>query len=109
MKLSFYSLAAAAVVVSSVSATLAQSTNPACQRLEAQLASIDRGNADPARADQIRRAEDMVNRQQFEVDRLGAQSRRIGCESSSFFSIFRNPPAPRRGTPRHLRPPRTPL
>ena len=65
---------------------------PACQRLEAQLATLDRGNSDPARADQIRRAEDAVNRQQFEVDRLVAQSRRMGCESSGFFSIFSNPP-----------------
>ena len=39
-----------------------------------------------------RRAEDAVNRQQFEVDRLVAQSRRMGCESSGFFSIFNNPP-----------------
>ena len=71
---------------------LAQSTNPNCQRLEAQLASLDRGNNDPVRADQIRRAEDAVNHQQFEVDRLVAQSRRMGCESSGFFSIFSNPP-----------------
>lgn len=86
-------LAAAAVVaVSSLAAAHAQSANPACQRLETQLATLDRGNADPARADQIRRTEDMVNRQQFEVDRMVAQSRRIGCESSGFFSIFSNPP-----------------
>ena len=65
---------------------------PACQRLEAQLATLNQGNADPARADQIRRTEDMVNRQQLEVDRLVAQSRRIGCQSSGFFSIFSNPP-----------------
>ena len=44
--------------------------------MEAQLASLDRGNDDPARADQIRRTEDAVNRQQFEVDRLVAQGRR---------------------------------
>ena len=69
-----------------------QSSNPACQRLEAQLATLDRGNADPARAEQIRRAEDTVNRQQFEVDRLVAQARRMDCESSGFFSIFSNPP-----------------
>jgi hypothetical protein len=71
---------------------LAQSPNPTCQRLEAQLVSLDRGNSDPARADQIRRVEDAVSRQQFEVDRLVAQSRRMGCESSGFFSIFSNPP-----------------
>jgi hypothetical protein len=80
------------VALLGLAAAHAQSSNPACQRLEAQLATLDRGNADPARADQIRRMEEMVNRQQFEVDRLVAQSRRIGCESSGFFSIFNNPP-----------------
>ena len=83
--------AAVAALASYVSA-LAQSPNPVCHRLETQLAALDRGNSDPARADQIRRAEDAVNRQQFEVDRLVAQSRRMGCESFGFFSIFTNPP-----------------
>jgi len=86
-----FKLVAVTALASCVGA-LAQSQNPACQRLEAQLASLDRGNNDPARADQIRRAEDAVNRQQFEVDRLVAQSRRSGCESSGFFSIFSNAP-----------------
>jgi hypothetical protein len=76
----------------SCACALAQSPNPACQRLEGQLTSLDRGNADPTRADQIRRAEDAANRQQFEVDRLVAQGRRLGCENSGFFSIFSNPP-----------------
>jgi hypothetical protein len=84
--------AAVAIVVSATAAALAQSSNPVCQRLEAQLASLSGGNADPARAEQIRRAEDAVNRQQTEVDRLVAQSRRMNCESSGFFSIFDNPP-----------------
>jgi Protein of unknown function (DUF2865) len=88
-----YRLAAVAFVALPIATAQAQSSNPACQRLEAQLATLDRGNADPARAELIRRAEDTVNRQQFEVDRLVAQSRRIGCESSSFFSIFSNPSA----------------
>ncbi len=88
-----FKLAALAVTtIASCVGAFAQSPNPTCQRLEAQLASLDRGNSDPARADQIRRAEDAVNRQQFEVDRLVAQSRRMGCESSGFFSIFSNPP-----------------
>ncbi|MGB7257272.1 MAG: DUF2865 domain-containing protein [Pseudolabrys sp.] len=87
--------AAGTVALASCAAALAQtqSANPACQRMEAQLASLDRGNDDPARADQIRRTEDAVNRQQFEVDRLVAQGRRLGCESSGFFSIFVNPPS----------------
>src|SRR3974377_443274 len=83
--------AAVAALASYVSA-LAQSPNPVCHRLETQLAALDRGNSDPARASQIRRAEDAVNRQQFEVDRLVAQSRRMGCERFGFFSIFTNPP-----------------
>lgn len=70
----------------------APAPTPTCQALEAQLAALDRGNSDPGRAEQIRRAEDAVNRQQYEVDRLVSQSRRMGCESSSFFSIFSNPP-----------------
>ncbi len=81
-----------ATTLASCVGALAQSTNPNCQRLEAQLASLDRGNNDPVRADQIRHAEDAVHRQQFEVDRLVAQSRRMGCENSGFFSIFNNPP-----------------
>ena len=47
----------------------APSASPTCQRLEAQLTAIDRGNGDPARADRIKRAEDALNRQQNEVDR----------------------------------------
>ncbi|MBI5131105.1 MAG: DUF2865 domain-containing protein [Rhodopseudomonas palustris] len=62
--------------------------NPVCPRLEAQLASIDRGGADPARADQIRRYEDSVNRQQAELDRVTMQAKRMGCDSSGFFSLF---------------------
>lgn len=83
---------AAAVLLSATTAALAQASNPVCQRLETQLASLNSGNTDPARAEQIRRAEDSVNRQQAEVDRLVAQGRRMGCESSGFFSIFDNPP-----------------
>ena len=69
--------AAAVMALAGLATAHAQSSNPVCQLLEAQLASLDRGNADPARADQIRRTEEMVNRQQYEVDRIVAQSRRI--------------------------------
>ncbi len=84
--------AAAAALLLSATATFAQAPNPVCQRLEAQLASLNNGSADPARAEQIRRTEDAINRQQAEVDRNVAQSRRLGCESSGLFSIFDNPP-----------------
>jgi hypothetical protein len=83
---------AAAIALSPGAAALAQSQNPACQRLEAQLTALDRGNNDPTRADQIRRADDAVNRQQFEVDKLVSQARRMGCGNIGFFSIFMNPP-----------------
>lgn len=75
------------------SLAMAQSQNPACQRLEAQLAALDRGNDDPARAERIQAAEDAVNRQQFEVDQIVARSRRSNCDSGGFFSIFNPQPA----------------
>lgn len=91
--------AAAAILLSSAAVALAQqppgqpgAASPTCQRLVGQLGALDRGNEDPTRAGQIRQAEDAVNRQQFAVDKLVSQSRRMGCESSGFFSIFSNPP-----------------
>jgi hypothetical protein len=62
--------------------------NPICQRLEGQLAAIDRGGGDPARADQVRRYEEAATRQQNELDRVSAQAKRLGCDSSGFFSLF---------------------
>jgi hypothetical protein len=61
--------------------------NPLCQRLEGQLALIDRGG-DPGKADQIRRYEDSAAKQQGELDRVTAQAKRMGCDSSGFFSLF---------------------
>jgi hypothetical protein len=100
---------AALFALASFTGALAQSPNPACQQLEAQLTSLDRGNSDPARADQIRRAEDAVNRQQYEVDRLVSQGRQMGCESSGFFSIFSNPPPQCGGLNRQIGQQRTAL
>jgi len=65
---------------------------PVCGRLEAQLAAIDRGTADPARAEQIRRIEDTLNRQQSDLDRVQAQWQRLGCQPANLFSIFVNQP-----------------
>jgi hypothetical protein len=59
--------------------------NQACIRLESQLAALDRGQVDPARAEQIRRYEEAAGKQQAELDRLTAQARRSGCEGSGFF------------------------
>jgi Protein of unknown function (DUF2865) len=62
--------------------------NPMCPRLEAQLASVDRGGLDPAKDEQIRRYQDSAARQQAELDRVTVQAKRMGCESSGFFSLF---------------------
>lgn len=66
--------------------------NPMCVRLEGQLAAIDRGggSGDPAKDEQIRRYQDAATRQQGELDRVTAQARRMGCDSSGFFSLFNN-------------------
>jgi hypothetical protein len=64
--------------------------NPMCPRLEAQLASIDRGGSggDPAKEEQIRRYQDAATKQQGELDRVTLQAKRMGCDSSGFFSLF---------------------
>jgi hypothetical protein len=65
--------------------------SPVCGRLEGQLAAIDRGvSADPARAEQTRRFEETLNRQQGELDRTRAEWQRLGCQPPSLFSIFAN-------------------
>src|SRR5437868_10698517 len=64
--------------------------NPICIRLEGQLATIDRGagTGDPAKDEQIRRYQDAQTKQQAELDRVTMQAKRMGCESSGFFSLF---------------------
>jgi hypothetical protein len=59
-----------------------------CPRLEAQLAMIDRGGGDPAKDEQIRRYQDSAAKQQAELDRVTSQAKRMGCDSSGFFSLF---------------------
>src|SRR5262249_19610408 len=63
--------------------------NQVCLRLESQLAAIDRGTGiDPAKAEQIKRYEDAAAKQQAELDRLGQQSQRLGCQGAGFFALF---------------------
>ena len=63
--------------------------NPICPRLEAQLATIDRGGStDPAKDEQIRRYQDTQAQQQTELDRVTMQAKRMGCDSTGFFSLF---------------------
>ena len=63
-------------------------SNPACVRLESQLAAINSGSTDPTRADQVKRAEDAVAKQQADLDRTLAQAHKQGCEGQGFFSLF---------------------
>jgi hypothetical protein len=63
--------------------------NPMCQRLEAQLATLDHGGGgDPAKDEQIRRYQEAASKQQAELDRVTSQAKRMGCDSSGFFSLF---------------------
>src|SRR6478609_8148583 len=64
--------------------------NPICIRLEGQLAAVDRGasGGDPAKEEQIRRYQDAATKQQSELDRVTTQAKRMGCDSSGFFSLF---------------------
>ena len=67
--------------------------NPICSRLEGQLANIERGgggSGDPNKDEQIHRYQDSASRQQAELDRVTSQARRMGCDSSGFFSLFNN-------------------
>ncbi len=59
-----------------------------CVRLESQLALLDRGAVDPARAEEIKRYEAAVAKEQANLDRTLAQSRRYGCEGGGFFALF---------------------
>src|SRR5260370_39192399 len=64
--------------------------NPMCPRLEAQLASLDRGGStgDPAKDEQIRRYQEAASKQQGELDRVTSQAKRMGCDSPGFFTLF---------------------
>ena len=63
-------------------------TNPVCARLEGQLAAFDQGAANPARAEQIKRAEDAIAKQQADLDRAVAQAHKAGCAGQGFFALF---------------------
>ena len=71
----------------------ANSQGQVCQRLEQQLAAVDRGGSnDPARAEQIRRYEEAAAKQQAELDGMVARARRLGCDNTGFFDLFRGGP-----------------
>ena len=85
-------LIALSVISVSAQAPAPPGQNPVCARLEAQLGAFDRGTADAVRLDQLKRLEDAANKQQFDLDRLTAQSHKAGCEGSGFFLFGGQPP-----------------
>jgi hypothetical protein len=66
----------------------APSSNPVCVRLEGQLTALTQGSGDPARAEQIKRTEDTIAKQQADLDRTVAQAHKAGCAGQGFFAFF---------------------
>src|SRR5262252_4723580 len=66
----------------------APNSNPVCVRLESQLTALTQGSIDPVRAEQIKRTEDAIAKQQADLDRTVVQARKSGCASQGFFALF---------------------
>jgi hypothetical protein len=62
--------------------------NPICTRLQGQLTAFDQGTADTARADQLKRAQDAIAKQQADLDRAVGQAHKSGCAGEGFFALF---------------------
>jgi hypothetical protein len=75
-------------VVNSPAPNPGAAANPICVRLESQLAGLNAGTGDPARADQIRRTEDAIGKQQADLDRMVAQAHKAGCAGQGFLALF---------------------
>ena len=66
----------------------APNSNPICVRLESQLTALTQGSVDPVRAEQIKRTEDAIAKQQADLDRTVAQAHKAGCAGQGFFAFF---------------------
>ena len=66
----------------------ATTSNPVCVRLESQLTALTQGSVDPVRAEQIKRTEDAIAKQQADLDRIVAQAHKAGCAGQGFFAFF---------------------
>ncbi len=62
-------------------------SSPICVRLETQLASLNAGATNSPLAEQIKRDEDAITREQSQLDRVQLQARKAGC-GEGFFSLF---------------------
>src|SRR5262249_39372485 len=61
----------------------------ACLRPESHPPPLDRRAAPhPPKPHQVQRYEDAAAKQQAELDRLGQQSQRLGCQGGGFFALF---------------------
>jgi hypothetical protein len=72
-----------------------QPGSQACVRLEASLAQLDTasggGSANP---ETVRRYEEAIQRQRFELDQSIVQGKRLGCDTGGGFFIFGSPRPP---------------
>lgn len=66
----------------------APNSNPICLRLESQLTAVTQGSIDPVRAEQIKRSEEAIAKQQADLDRTVAQAHKAGCAGQGFFALF---------------------
>jgi hypothetical protein len=69
--------------------TPAPQAGSVCSRLETALSQLDYGTT--ANPETIRRYDEAINRQRFELDQAVMQSRRLGCESRGGFFLFGSP------------------
>src|SRR6516164_4061526 len=66
----------------------APNSNPICVRLEGQLTALTQGSVDPVRAEQMRRTEDAIAKQQADLDRTVEKAHKAGCAGQGFFALF---------------------
>ena len=71
---------------------IGQPDGSVCLRLESALAQLDQlSNANP---DTVRRYEDAITRQRYELDQTIVQGRRTGCDTGGGFFLFGSPRPP---------------
>jgi hypothetical protein len=72
-----------------------QPGSQACVRLEASLAQLDSAaGGSGANPETVRRYEEAIQRQRFELDQSVVQGKRLGCDTGGGFFIFGNPRPP---------------
>jgi hypothetical protein len=67
-----------------------QPGSQACVRLESSLAQLDSAAGGNANPETVRRYEEAIQRQRFELDQSVVQGKRLGCDTGGGFFIFGN-------------------